>query len=715
MFQPQPTPFSPFSSYGINISPQPQPQPPPPPPLLDFNNYQHNHNHNLNQNLSHNHNHNININNHNHNHNSISSSQPLHHQLSQSHSHSHSHPHPQSLAQQQRSNSLPHCSSSAHTPPATTAIVDNLVSIVVANQPGQAAAAGRGLGNTLQQFQQRHPQQPIFNPVNNSAPNSNSNSNVTGTINISHNSNTNPSLSPSFAHHSQQQYKMEDNGVNDLEAQEALARDFQPALVGPLVGDKRSSMAITEEYAKADPIYVSKTSALPQKYSHYRPILGDGNCGWRAAVFSYFETLLGMGNRGQVEEELARMMSLNNLLTTAGGFDAWLFEDMVDETIRLLRDVADVMDTSIQAAESLILDRFNNSETSNAIVYHCRLLASSWLKANPQNYQGFIPDGGGIDQYRKDWLEPPNQEIDHLGMTLLIDVLLKPAGFAVEIVYLDRSEGTQVNSHMFQAEDSNGQPTNPAGPIIYLLYRPGHYDILYKDLLRQSIEMSSNIQVNRATNFTHQHSPQANPAMNTYQTMDLLFSIPGVSLPSPYSNFGSSQYQSPMSQSFAPTPSTTLSTALSPMSPTGNSVSTPQSTTSVTSLPTRSSFTSINTPTPIITSPHPFQSTQTTLPIHTLPPPHPHAIPSPTALGIPAPSFRPSKYEWAITADLQEGPVPSFQTSTFKNSHYNTAHYNNPNFQPEEWTPEEDGLGMGSKGGGGAGGGYGNWARKRSS
>ena len=31
-------------------------------------------------------------------------------------------------------------------------------------------------------------------------------------------------------------------------------------LQGPLVGEKRSSHAITEEYAKADPIYVAKTS-----------------------------------------------------------------------------------------------------------------------------------------------------------------------------------------------------------------------------------------------------------------------------------------------------------------------------------------------------------------------------------------------------------------------------------------------------------------------
>lgn len=80
--------------------------------------------------------------------------------------------------------------------------------------------------------------------------------------------------------------KMESN-TDDLVAQEAAAREYQPrlevnpssaftpavllpgtprspepvrrCLQGPLVGKKTPSTAITEEYAKADPIYVQKT------------------------------------------------------------------------------------------------------------------------------------------------------------------------------------------------------------------------------------------------------------------------------------------------------------------------------------------------------------------------------------------------------------------------------------------------------------------------
>jgi ubiquitin thioesterase protein OTUB1 len=116
-----------------------------------------------------------------------------------------------------------------------------------------------------------------------------------------------------------------------------------------------------------------------------------------------------------LEEEMARMMSLNNYLTTVGGFEAWLFEDMVEQTTNLLRDLADIVQGPPQAAQELLRQRFNDGDISNSIVYHFRLLASSWLKGNPETYQGFIPDGLGVDGYRKNWIEPVNQEIDHLG------------------------------------------------------------------------------------------------------------------------------------------------------------------------------------------------------------------------------------------------------------------------------------------------------------
>jgi ubiquitin thioesterase protein OTUB1 len=399
------------------------------------------------------------------------------------------------------------------------------------------------------------------------------------------------------------------------------------------------------------------------------------------------------------------MTSLNNLLTTVGGFEEWLFEDMVAETTNLLKDLADVVQSSPQAAEALLRQRFNDPDSSNSIVYHLRLLASSWLKGNPTSYQGFIPDGLGVDGYRKNWIEPVNQEIDHLGMTLLIDILLKPIGFAVEIVYLDRSEGSQANSHIFQQEEPNGVPTNPGGPMIHLLYRPSHYDILYKEQAPVHVidEVARNPHVNRATNFTRQVSIHETPAsMGGFPQLDMttLLCLPGFGLPSQPQHhvFHAPQYQPPIEQAYNSSP---ISASISPISPGASSTTTSSSAlpgTFPAQPPPQASLAS-----PTLTSPHSsFPPPTTQIPIHPHLPPqtrpslssnpsmtshlsHPSELSSPSSATS---SFRPSKYEWEAAADWQEPVV--FQTSTFKNSHYNTAHYNNPNFQPEEWTPESE-------------------------
>jgi len=373
-----------------------------------------------------------------------------------------------------------------------------------------------------------------------------------------------------------------------------------------------------------------------------------------------------------VLEEVTRMMSLTNFIASMCGHAEWIFEDMRDETLGLLRDLANIIQIGSQAdATTLILQGFNDAERSNAIVYYFRLLASAWLKAHAATYQDFIPDGLGIDNYCRDVLEPPDTEIEHLGMTLLIDVLLKPLGFAVEIVYLDRSEGTHVNSHLIQAEDDNGVPTNPTGPIIHLLYRPGHYDILYKDVDPASISARqqqvigevgarSDIQVNRVASLSRQDPIEKTAAsgMEDYATVDMaaLASIPGFSLgPLPPSHHGFpgtftsiADYEPIQTSSYCIESSTAT---VSPISPSPIS--------------------------PIPSVPTIFPAAATALPIHSLT----------TDLNpAPASQFRHSKYEYE--SDWNEAPTQTFQTSTFKNSHYNTAHYNNPNFQPEEWSPD---------------------------
>lgn len=64
-------------------------------------------------------------------------------------------------------------------------------------------------------------------------------------------------------------------------------------------------------------------------------------------------------------------------------------------------------------------------------------------------------------------VEPMYRECDHLHIVALTAAV----GVGVRVMYLDRGEGATLVSHDFP-EDKE--------PIIHLLYRPGHYDILYK-------------------------------------------------------------------------------------------------------------------------------------------------------------------------------------------------------------------------------------------
>lgn len=85
------------------------------------------------------------------------------------------------------------------------------------------------------------------------------------------------------------------------------------------------------------------------------------------------------------------------------------------------------------------------------------------MKLNPQEYQAFL--SMPLDQYCQQRIDTVRTEIDEVGLQALVNGVIKDAGFGVEILYLDRSEGDAVTPHQLT-------PATPAGATIRLLYRP---------------------------------------------------------------------------------------------------------------------------------------------------------------------------------------------------------------------------------------------------
>lgn len=328
------------------------------------------------------------------------------------------------------------------------------------------------------------------------------------------------------------------------------------------------------------------------------------------------------------------MERLNSLIENIGGFSPYVFQDFVDETLALLERMAGLVEHQEQAMADL-LEAFNTPDISNSVMYHFRLLASSYLKNNRDTYAAFVTTGSDVDGYCLEVLERHNVELDHLGLTLLVNALLKDAGFVLEVAYLDRSPGSEVNTYRFPEEANNRHPSD-LGPIIRFLYRPDHYDILY-------VPEPVDLQVHRVTGFSQSYEIESQPvALHSFGAVDLqtLSLIPGFGAAAP---------------------------ALTPM------------------LDTTSAPLSTYSPSPVSPwMPSPFgdpiqQVTPATLP-----------MPTPT----PAPQTHPLRFsEYCQLPEYVDNNTwreQTLQTTTFKNSHFNVAHYNNPNFQPEEYKPEAD-------------------------
>jgi ubiquitin thioesterase protein OTUB1 len=81
-------------------------------------------------------------------------------------------------------------------------------------------------------------------------------------------------------------------------------------------------------------------------------------------------------------------------------------------------------------------------------------------------------DYPSLKQYCEVNIEAANCEIDHIAMVALAETVVKPACFGLEVLYLDRSPGIEINN-TFRVEPSSLDGfALPNAPVMRLLYRP---------------------------------------------------------------------------------------------------------------------------------------------------------------------------------------------------------------------------------------------------
>lgn len=113
-----------------------------------------------------------------------------------------------------------------------------------------------------------------------------------------------------------------------------------------------------------------------------------------------------------------------------------------------------------------LIDLFNDQNVSDYLVVFMRLLTSGHLQKNSEFYSSFIDGCLSVKEFCSHEVEPMYKESDHIHIIALTEA----TGVGVCINYLDRGQGGKVTVHLFP---------DGCNPKLHLLYRPGHYDILY--------------------------------------------------------------------------------------------------------------------------------------------------------------------------------------------------------------------------------------------
>ena len=215
--------------------------------------------------------------------------------------------------------------------------------------------------------------------------------------------------------------------------------------------------------------FLRKIPKLSQSFPSFRRTRGDGNCFYRSVMFCILEQFIK--NKDQVLAAGAIGLSYQNIIEkvkssahilSAAGFEAICYEDFID---LILEKLEGVKSSSVE----VLSQEFEDKMLADSIVMYSRFLISAYLRLNSDRFEGFTEGYATVLDYCKSEVEPMDRESEQLQVMAMSEAF----NIKIQIEYMDRSDSDNCTQLIF--------PESYSGPdfTVHLLYRPGHYDLLY--------------------------------------------------------------------------------------------------------------------------------------------------------------------------------------------------------------------------------------------
>ncbi|KAF8817839.1 ubiquitin thioesterase otubain-like family protein [Cardiosporidium cionae] len=230
---------------------------------------------------------------------------------------------------------------------------------------------------------------------------------------------------------------------------------------------------LREEFSNND-LFLRKIDSLERTCSSFRRVKKDGCCFYRAFLFGVFEYLVK--NKSKIPD-FAKLMQHNRQLIHEAGYTMSTIDDFYEavDTVILkgvfhVSEFVDCLDKVASPAASLetVEEIMNFPSSTNYLVVFARLLTATHMKLNKESFEPFLVDYADIDEFCKSEVDPMYVEAEQLQVIALSSILQMP----ITIRCIDSSETSLADKQVF--------PDPTATSVLHLLYRPGHYDLIYE-------------------------------------------------------------------------------------------------------------------------------------------------------------------------------------------------------------------------------------------
>lgn len=232
-----------------------------------------------------------------------------------------------------------------------------------------------------------------------------------------------------------------------------------------MVSEIQELSNLAKDY-EGNAVFSEKIKHLENFYSGFYRVRGDGNCWYRSFLFALFDCVARRrDNALALRIENLVMESKDKLV--AAGFPEFGLEDFWE----ILKDECAWLSANFdKVSTEQILAKFNDEDTSNYMVVYLRFLTSYFLTQNREEFIPFVIGLGyfSIEEFVRKEVEPVGREADNIQCI----ALSKFFNISTRIQYLDNNPGP------VEVIDFCSSGVVDDIPLIHLLYRPGHYDVL---------------------------------------------------------------------------------------------------------------------------------------------------------------------------------------------------------------------------------------------